>query len=92
MLRKIYNVVMASIFIGAFWLFFAVGFGYFGLLSFYINASEKGFRATLCGTSGCSNGEFFLSVTWLFGVIFVIYILPIFIIIYIVRRKRKKKQ
>ncbi|MDO7484880.1 hypothetical protein Q5O89_00900 [Peribacillus frigoritolerans] len=73
-------------------MFWAVGFGYFGLLSFYADASEKGFRDTLCGTSGCSNGEFFLSVTWLFGVIFLIYILPIVIIIYLVRTRRRKKQ
>jgi threonine/homoserine/homoserine lactone efflux protein len=83
---------MASIFIGGVWLFFAIGFGYFGLLSFYADASEKGFRATLCGTSGCGTGEFFLNVTWLFGVIFLIYILPIVIIIYLVRRRRKKKK
>jgi threonine/homoserine/homoserine lactone efflux protein len=82
---------MATIFIGGFWLFYAVGFGYFGLLSFYADASEKGFRATLCGTSGCSNAEFFFSVAWLLGIIFVIYILP-FVIIYLVYRRRKKKQ
>ncbi|XEC94486.1 hypothetical protein AB6A23_24765 [Paenibacillus tarimensis] len=76
---------------GLIWLIFAIGFGFFGLLGFFANATEKGFRATLCGTAGCSNTDYFFSVAWLLGMIFLIYILPIIILILLVRKRRMTK-
>ncbi|RBW69613.1 hypothetical protein [Bacillus taeanensis] len=77
--------------LGTAWLLYAVGFAYFGLLGFWFHAAEKGFRPTLCGTLGCSDLDFFFSVVWLLGMIFLIYVLPIGIIIYFVTKKRKAK-
>lgn len=84
-------IVIATIFFGVIWSLYAVGYGVYGLLGFYLDASERGFRTTICGTSGCSNIEFILLVAWHIGVIFLIYIVPIIIIIYLVRTSRKKK-
>ena len=85
-------MVVAAIFFGVIWLFYAVGYGVYGLLGFYVDASKRGVRTTICGTSGCSNLEFFLLVAWQIGVIILIYILPIVIIMYLVRSSRKKKK
>lgn len=71
------------------WLFFAIGFGYFGLSGFIIHATDKGFRATLCGSLGCSEREYLLSVLWLAGMVVIIYILPIFLFTYFIRKKKK---
>ena len=84
-------MVVAAIFFGVIWLFYAVGYGVYGLLGFYVDASKRGVITTICGTSGCSNIELILLVAWHIGVIFLIYIVPIIIIIYLVRTLRKKK-
>lgn len=74
---------------GIIWLFFAIGFAYFGLSGFILNASEKGFRATMCGSVGCSDREYLLSVLWLAGMVLIIYILPIGLFTYFFLKKKK---
>ncbi|SFA86006.1 MULTISPECIES: hypothetical protein [unclassified Bacillus (in: firmicutes)] len=73
------------------WLFYAIGFALFGILGFVAEASEQGFRRTLCGIEDCSTAGFIYSVAWLCGMIIVIYVLPpILAILYF--RKRKKNR
>lgn len=75
---------------GVIWLIVAVGFGYFGLLGFLMTSSQKGFRETLCGTSGCTDFDFFFSVLWLLGMVSVIYLLPIALVIYFISKRAGK--
>jgi threonine/homoserine/homoserine lactone efflux protein len=91
LLRKILKLTLV-IALGLVWLFFAVGFGYFGLFGFLANASEKGFRTTLCGSIGCSELDYFFSIAWVAGMICIVYILPIALIIYLVHKRRKGKR
>ncbi|XEC96708.1 hypothetical protein AB6A23_09335 [Paenibacillus tarimensis] len=86
---KLVLLVIAGI-IGIIWFIVAVGFGYFGLLGFLASSSQKGFRETLCGSSGCTDLNFFFSVLWLIGMVSVIYLLPMALVLYFIRKRARK--
>lgn len=73
------KAIMYSIMVVVIW-FFLFGvrlIGYFALIS------EKGLRATECGTQGCTNSMFIASLVWTWSFFIVIpLILPITLIIY----------
>jgi hypothetical protein len=79
-----------GIVVGIVWLSFAIGFMYFGLIGFFSKATQNGFRNTLCGSAGCSDLNFILTVLWLAGMILITYIMPIAIIILLILRMRRK--
>lgn len=75
---------------GVIWFIVAVGFGFFGLIGFLTTSLQQGFRETMCGSSGCTNFDFFFSFLWLIGMVSVIYLLPIAAVIYIIRKRTGK--
>ncbi|WP_442600094.1 hypothetical protein [Neobacillus sp. D3-1R] len=73
------------------WLLVAIGFGFFGLLGFITNVAERGFRTTVCGSLGCTNVEYILSIAWIVGMVLLVYILPILVMIYLFLKRNNKK-
>ncbi|MGG0414375.1 hypothetical protein [Peribacillus simplex] len=53
------------------------------LIGYFSSVSEKGLRATECGTQGCSDAVFFLNIAWTFSFFIVIpLIFPLVLVIY----------
>lgn len=90
MTKQINNIVVAIMGISIY-LVYAGGFTYMGLYGFFLKVMDNGFRRTLCGTSGCSNGEFLLNMAWLAGVILFIYVLLPWTVIYVARKWKMNK-
>jgi hypothetical protein len=53
------------------------------LIGYFSAISERGLRATECGTQGCSNAVFFLNTAWTFSFFIVIpLIIPLILVLY----------
>jgi hypothetical protein len=89
-LKKSTKMAMGIV-VGLVWLFYAIGFMFFGVIGFVSKAVQHGYRNTLCGTMGCSDLEFTFSTLWLIGMVFVTYVVPIILIIFLIRRLRKQQ-
>lgn len=73
------KIILPLITIIIFW-FFLFGIR---LLGYFLSISEKGFRATECGSDGCSDAVFLLGTIWTFSFFIVIpLILPVALVIY----------
>jgi len=61
------------------------------LIGYFSAISERGLRATECGTQGCSDAMFFLNTAWTF-LFFIILpiIIPLILVIYWGLKKNKR--
>jgi hypothetical protein len=83
-LKKTIGIILSTL-----WGIYALTFGYFGLVGFGGEVSKEGLRKTLCGKMGCSNIEYYGSLTWLIGIVVLTYIIPLIIIIFWIRKSKK---
>ncbi|PLR80343.1 hypothetical protein CVD25_14540 [Bacillus canaveralius] len=71
----------------------AVWFFLFGirLIGYFSAISERGLRATECGTQGCSDAVFLLNTAWTFSFFIIIpLIIPLALVIYWSLKNNKK--
>ncbi|WP_078410773.1 hypothetical protein [Priestia abyssalis] len=53
------------------------------LIGYFSAISERGLRATECGTQGCSDVVFFLNTAWTYSFFIIIpFIIPLVLVIY----------
>ncbi|WP_227936455.1 hypothetical protein [Alkalihalobacillus deserti] len=63
------------------------------LIGYFSAISERGLRATECGTQGCSNVELFLNVAWTLTFFIIIpLIIPLVLTIYFSLKNNKNKR
>jgi hypothetical protein len=76
------------ILLSLFWIWFTLGFIFMGGILHVLNGIFRGEgRELMCGSMGCSDFEYILSLIWLYGQVMLIVTLPI-LIIYLYRKKK----